>query len=64
MANLKPCPFCGAEAFMWTWTHGTAIECSNYHVDRHRVQIEARTEREAVERWNQRVQPVEDEAKD
>lgn len=55
--NLKPCPFCGAEAYMWSWNYGTAIQCSKFNCDTHLIQVRGQTSAEAIERWNARVKP-------
>ena len=55
--ELKPCPFCGAAANMWKWNGGCRIDCSNWRSksrDEHYVGIGARTEKEAIEKWNAR----------
>lgn len=55
MSNkLKPCPFCGAEAHMWSWNYGTAIQCSKFNSHTHVIQVSAETSAEAIERWNAR----------
>lgn len=52
--KLKNCPFCGKPAFLWRSSWDTYIECSGYHVDKHRVMVSGKTDQEAVERWNER----------
>ena len=57
MKELKPCPFCGAEAHLWKWNDGCRVDCSRWRSkddDVHFVGIGARTEKEAIERWNTR----------
>lgn len=57
--NLKPCPFCGAEAHMWKWSGGVRIDCSKWRdtfTDTHYVGIGAKTEEEAVKVWNERAE--------
>lgn len=51
--NLKPCPFCGAPANMWSWNGGTRIDCSKWR-DGHFVGVEGKTEQEAIELWQMR----------
>lgn len=52
--KLLPCPFCGAEAFVWRTKYDVYIECGKYHADTHRVMVSGKTEDEAAERWNDR----------
>ena len=52
--ELKPCPFCGGEAFVWRTSHRTWIECENYNVDTHRVAFSSTYEKEVIEAWNRR----------
>ena len=54
--NLKNCPFCGSKADMWSWNGGVRIECSNFDQRCHLVSIEGKTEAEAIEKWNHRVE--------
>lgn len=56
VSDLKPCPFCGAEAYMWSWNYGTAIQCSKFNNDTHLIQVRGKTEKEAVEQWNMRTE--------
>lgn len=53
--NLKPCPFCGAPAHMWKTNYSTFIECSKYNAANHQIEVSGRTEEEAAEAWNRRV---------
>ena len=53
--ELKPCPFCGGEAFVWRTSHRTWIECENYNVDTHRVAFSSTCEKEVIEAWNRRT---------
>ena len=58
MEELKPCPFCGGKAFMWSWNGGTRIDCENWNAndDRvHYVGVGARTKEKAIEAWNRRA---------
>ncbi len=56
--ELKPCPFCGAEAFVWHTNHETLIQCSELNAatvgKEHLVRISRRTDKEAVKAWNER----------
>lgn len=52
--KLKPCPFCGAEAYMWSWNYGTTIQCSNFNSHNHVILVSAETSAEAIARWNAR----------
>lgn len=57
MVDLKPCPFCGSPARLWSWNGGTRIDCSKWRggdANVHYVGIGAKTEKEAIERWNKR----------
>ena len=38
VSDLKPCPFCGSDAYMWSWNYGTAIQCSKFNPNSHLVQ--------------------------
>lgn len=53
---MKPCPFCGGEAKIMNLNHGTWVECSNYHYERHQVCVHAKTEAEAIAAWNSRAE--------
>ena len=57
--ELKPCPFCGSPAKMWSWNGGTRVDCSAWR-DGHFVGVEGRTEDEAVKAWNTRYGDAED----
>lgn len=55
----KPCPFCGAPAFIWQWNGGARVDCSKWSSDApavnvHFVGIGAKTRDEAVKIWNTR----------
>ena len=52
--ELKPCPFCGAKANMWSWNGGTRIDCSNW-CSTHYIGLEGKTVEEATEAWNRRA---------
>ena len=56
---LKPCPFCGAPAYAWSWNGGARVDCSKWYSDAnsvnvHFVGIGAKTLDEAVKIWNTR----------
>ena len=58
MEELKPCPFCGSEAFFWNlgYEHGEKISCENDCVTmppRHDVWFTNREE--AIKAWNTRI---------
>lgn len=53
--KLLPCPFCGAEAHMWSWNYGTRIDCSRWNASKHLVGIGGATQEEAIEAWNKRA---------
>jgi hypothetical protein len=54
VSDLKPCPFCGADALMWSWNYGTAIQCSKFNAKSHLIQVIGKTSTEAIEQWNTR----------
>ena len=56
--KLKPCPFCGAKAFMWKTNSHTYIQCDRFTASDtagHLVQVSERTEKDAIEAWNRRA---------
>jgi len=62
--NLKPCPFCGAKAFLWRWNGGTRIDCSNWNaVTGHFVGIQGKTDEEAIALWQRRFPNESDDRK-
>ena len=54
--KLKPCPFCGSDAIMWSWNGGVVVECSKYNQRCHHASVEGKTEAEAIEKLNHRVE--------
>lgn len=62
VSDLKPCPFCGADAYMWSWNYGTAIQCSKFDPDAHLIQVRGMTSTEAIERWNTRAEPYREDS--
>ena len=52
--DLKPCPFCGAAAFVWRTKYDVYIECSKYDTTCHRIMITGPDEETAARRWNRR----------
>ena len=55
MEELKPCPFCGAEAHLWRTNYATYIECHNYDPVFHQVQIRGHSEEDSIKKWNERI---------
>ena len=55
-SDLKSCPFCGSDAIMWSWNGGVIVECSKYNQCCHHASVEGKTEAEAIEKWNHRVE--------
>ena len=53
--KLKPCPFCGGEAFLWRTNHIVFIQCSNYNANSHLVEVRAKNDKDAIEAWNRRA---------
>lgn len=56
---LRPCPFCGAPANIWSWNGGTRVDCSRWYSDPtatrvHFIGIGAKTPEEAIKIWNER----------
>ena len=54
-AELKHCPFCGAEPFVWRTNHRTYVECPNLTAENHRVMFSGKTDKEAFDEWNRRI---------
>ena len=64
--KLKPCPFCGAKAFMWKTNRHTYIQCDRFTASDtagHLVQVSERTEKDTIEAWNMRKHEEEDNDK-
>lgn len=61
VSDLKPCPFCGSEAYIWSWNYGTAVQCSKFNANTHLVQIRGETSDLAIKRWNHRADEKEGE---
>lgn len=56
-AHILPCPFCGANAFMWHTNYQTFVQCERFDATshgRHLIQVSGNTEEEAIKAWNQR----------
>ena len=61
--ELKPCPFCGEQPFVWQTNHYTYIQCKAFTaIDEkgHQIQVSRRTEDAAIQAWNERVAESED----
>ena len=57
MENLKPCPFCGGEAdYYENYYHGCNIYCQKCGAE-----FECDSEAEAIEAWNRRAEPPEED---
>lgn len=57
--NLKPCPFCGREAFIWETSFGTKIGCVGDCITMpSRWDTGFTSKEKAIEDWNKR--PIED----
>lgn len=55
--ELKPCPFCGARAFVWHTNHRTYIECENFNAagdSIHMARVSCRDAADAAKAWNER----------
>lgn len=63
MPKIKPCPFCGSKAFMWSWNYGTAIQCEKFNNENHLIQVRGRTLEDAVKEWNGRTENEDKEVK-
>ena len=54
MPELKPCPFCGSNPFVWRTNYRTYIECPNLTDESHRIMMSGKSDKEAIEAWNRR----------
>lgn len=52
MPELKPCPFCGGEAKVQSFSHDRTVYCTDCNA---RVQKFFPTREEAIEAWNRRA---------
>ena len=60
MAELKPCPFCGGEAFVCEYLYSCepgrivmyGVECNGCHT----TTFEGNSKQEAIEAWNRRAE--------
>lgn len=59
MAKLKPCPFCGAEAFLDKYVYDLEPGCASTHFVEcngcHATTFEYDSKEEATEAWNRRA---------
>ena len=65
--ELKPCPFCGGQAFIWNLgsAHGSRVSCENDCVSMpNRKDIWFTSENNAAEAWNTRTSLSIDDFKD
>ena len=54
MTGLKPCPFCGATAYLGRkWCRKYWVRCD--HFGKCEASVGAFTQEEAIRRWNRRV---------
>ena len=53
--RLKPCPFCGGEAYLYLYCEGVdhSVGCSKCYFHRD----EFNSDNEAIEAWNKRIEP-------
>jgi hypothetical protein len=56
--ELEPCPLCGSMAAMWmnpaaVWSPAFTVKCQDYHCG---CSVQGRTENEAADKWNRRVE--------
>ncbi len=53
--NLKPCPFCGGVATLWSGCGECYVRCDNCRSTTAYIDLKAGTEDEAIAAWNRRV---------
>lgn len=59
MKGLKNCPFCGSKAKIWKTNNQVYICCEKSGAgqkDRHLIEVSASTDKEAIEKWNKRIE--------
>lgn len=58
---LKPCPFCGGKAFLYSTSYATYIKCEKLHAKgSERIDVMGITRERAARKWNKAVESVED----
>ena len=57
MTKLKPCPFCGGEAKLEDMGFPHHVYCTRCGAKVTGIGYEVEGEKDAVDRWNRRVQP-------
>lgn len=64
MNELRPCPFCGANAVLIDWVQlgwddrGVIVSCAEYCPETHQVRVKWRDVEGATAIWNGRAQDV------